>query len=86
VPLRSVTVKVRSADKNEDGEVTVYYLTESGSLDRDWVKLGTFSLKSMQTATHVFNMDGMEARFFKIESTVLTDYSWVQPTEEMENK
>ena len=86
VPLKSIEVKVRSADKNEDGKVTVYYLTEDGSLSRDWVKLGTFDLPSMKTVTHVFDMDGREARFFKIESTVLTDYSWVEPTEAPKNK
>jgi len=55
---------------------TVYVLTETGTLSRDWRAVGTMTLNDTSVKTATFTVDGL-VRFVKIETSELSDYSWV---------
>ncbi len=75
VYVEKMPVKVRVI--KAPATATVYVLTETGTLSRDWQVVGTMSLPSAEKVyTSTFTV-GSEVRFVKIETSQLSDYSWV---------
>ncbi len=75
VYVEKLPVKVRVI--KAPATATVYTLTETGTLSREWQVVGTMSLPSPgKVFTATFPVNG-EVRFVKIETSKLSDYSWV---------
>ncbi|NOZ92686.1 hypothetical protein GM182_02370 [bacterium 3DAC] len=75
VYVEKLPIKVRVI--NAPATATVYVLTETGTLSRDWQVVGTMSLPSEGIVyTSTFTVNG-NVRFVKIQTSQLSDYSWV---------